>query len=94
MAVCETRGFLALIMMWLVSKKKMTGAEIALELEKRKGSRPSPGTIYPVLKYLNENNLIKEIKGKGKLKRYEITKKGREEIKIATRKFVSIFNRR
>mgnify|MGYP001610521054 CR=1 FL=1 len=85
------RGFLSFIVLRMISKKNISGEEISEEIEKRKGSKPRPGTIYPVLKYLNENNLIKEIKSKGKLKRYEITKKGRGEIKIATRKFVSIF---
>ena len=33
----------------------MTGTEIALELKKRKGKKPSPGTIYPVLKYMKES---------------------------------------
>ncbi|MEE9459013.1 MAG: PadR family transcriptional regulator, partial [Candidatus Bathyarchaeia archaeon] len=54
MTRCEMKGFLSFIIMWLVNKKHMSGAEIALELEKRKGSKPSPGTIYPVLKDLKD----------------------------------------
>ena len=55
---CRTKGFLSFLILWLISKKSMTGAEIALELEKRKGKKPSPGTIYPVLKHMKEKNLL------------------------------------
>ena len=36
----------------------MTGAETTLELEKRRGRKPSLGTIYPVLKHLKETNIL------------------------------------
>ena len=49
------KGFLSFLILWIISKRKMTGAEITQELERRRGHRPSPGTIYPVLKYLTEN---------------------------------------
>ena len=85
------RGFLTFLVLRLISKKNISGEEISKEIEKRKGSKPSPGTIYPVLKYLKENGLIHEIQDTGKLKRYTITKKGERELKIATKKFISIF---
>jgi len=85
------RGFLSFLVLRLIKKKPMSGEELRQELEKRKGSRPSPGTIYPVLKSLSENGLIKEIKDEGKEKKYELTKNGQQEMKIATRKFIAIF---
>ena len=36
MAACEMKGFLSFLVLWLVSREKMSGAEIALELKKRK----------------------------------------------------------
>ena len=36
----------------------MTGAETTLELEKRRGRKPSLGTIYPVLRHLKETNIL------------------------------------
>ena len=33
-----------------------------MSLKKRKGDRPSPGTIYPALKQLREDDLITERK--------------------------------
>ncbi len=69
----------------------MSGEELRQELEKRKGNRPSPGTIYPVLKALKENGFIEEISSKGKIKKYMLTKKGKKELEVATRKFCEIF---
>jgi len=88
---CDMRGFLSFIVLRLISKKDLSGEEISKEIKKRKGCKPSPGTIYPVLKLLKKNYFIKEIHKEGKIKKYRITKKGEKEVKLATRKFVSIF---
>ena len=69
----------------------MSGEEISQEIKKRKGSKPSPGTIYPVLKSLSKSGFIEEIKGNNKMKKYRITKKGKKELKLATKKFCQIF---
>jgi len=47
---CDMRGMLSFLILFLLSKKPMNGQDIASELEKRKGEKPSPGTIYPALK--------------------------------------------
>ena len=85
------KGFLSFIVLKLISKKNMSGDEIRSELKKRRGSRPSPGTIYPVLKSLNQNRFIEEVKNRGKIKKYRLTRKGRNEINAATKKFCIIF---
>ena len=54
----------------------MTGAEITQELERRKGHRPSPGTIYPVLKDLTKKNFLKVDDDK----KYSLSKKGKQEL--------------
>ena len=59
---CDMRGMLSFLILFLLSKKEMNGQELAEELEKRKGEKPSPGTIYPALKNLREAGLIKENK--------------------------------
>lgn len=81
------RGFLSYLILWDLSKRKMTGAEIANEIEKRKGTRPSPGTIYPALKDLKEKRFIKADKDKS----YSLTKKGEKEIKSACDSFMKMF---
>ena len=47
---CDMRGLLGFLILFLLSKKSMHGQEIADEIAKRKGEKPSPGTIYPALK--------------------------------------------
>ena len=88
---CEMKGFLTFIVLKLISKKNMSGEEIRKEMLKRKGSKPSPGTIYPVLKSLSKSKWIEEIKHQGKEKKYKITRKGKKELDIATKKFILIF---
>ncbi|MBN2603340.1 MAG: PadR family transcriptional regulator [Candidatus Thermoplasmatota archaeon] len=81
------KGFLSFLILWLVGNKNMTGAEITQELEKRRGHRPSPGTIYPVLKYLTEKELLKVDKDK----KYSLTKKGEEELMLSLNTFFDTF---
>lgn len=85
------RGFLSFIVLKLIGKKNMSGEDIRNELKNRKGTKPSPGTIYPVLKALSKSGFIKEAKNGGKTKKYGLTKKGRKELGIATKKFCEIF---
>ena len=88
---CDMRGYLSFIVLRLLNKKEMSGEEIRKELEKRKGCKPSPGTIYPVLKDLNKKGLIIEIDDSGKNKKYKLTDKGKKEMDIATKKFIALF---
>ena len=92
---CDMRGFLTFTALRLIGKKPMSGEDLRQELEKRRGSRPSPGTIYPVLKELHESGWIEEVKrrkdGSGKEKKYRITANGRKELNAATKRFVAIF---
>lgn len=87
MAHCRSKGFLSFLILWLVSRKSMTGAEIALELEKRKGKKPSPGTIYPVLKNMKEKTLL-SIDEK---KRYTLTGEGQKNLEAHLDAFIRTF---
>ncbi len=88
---CDMRGFLTFTVLRLTSKRELSGDNIRCELEKRKGSKPSPGTIYPVLKSMSKNSWIREVSDGGKEKKYRITQRGRKELEAATRKFVAMF---
>ncbi len=90
MYCCDMRGMLSFLVLFLLSKKPMHGQEIADELEKRKGDRPSPGTIYPALKTLKEEGLIKE-DGEGKTITYQLTAKGKQALKVAQERFCRTF---
>jgi len=81
------KGFLSFLILWLINKKKMTGSEITGELEQRKGSRPSPGTIYPVLKDLKERGLLSINENK----RYSLTNQGKKELELHLKSFFNTF---
>ena len=87
---CDMRGMLSFLILFLLSKKSMHGQALAQELEKRKGDKPSPGTIYPALKVLKDAELIKEEKI-GKTIKYSLTKKGRIVLTVAKKRFCKIF---
>jgi DNA-binding PadR family transcriptional regulator len=87
MAECGSKGFLSFLIVWLVRKTPMTGAEITEELERRRGKRPSPGTIYPVLKNLNKN----EILAVDQNKRYSLTEKGQKTLEASIDEFINTF---
>ncbi|MBM3229817.1 PadR family transcriptional regulator [Candidatus Parvarchaeota archaeon] len=90
------RGMLSFLILFLLSKKPMHGQQIAKELEKRKGSKPSPGTIYPALRGLSDEGLVREAK-EGKNIVYSLTPLGRRGLKAAKehfcRTFVDVFSK-
>ncbi len=53
------------------------GYDIMLEIEAKRGLRPSPGSIYPALQMLEDGDFIRGTERDGK-RTYEITDKGRE----------------
>lgn len=81
------KGYLSYLILWILSREGMTGAEIARELEKRRGTKPSPGTIYPALKELKEKGLVSIDKDKS----YSLTKKGEKELRAACTCFCKAF---
>ena len=94
---CDMRGLLSFQVLWLLSKRPMHGDEIAEEIGKRRGDKPKAGTIYPALKELKENGLIKGSK-KGKMITYSLTSEGKGELKSGVmylcRSFGDIFQER
>ena len=74
---CEIRCPLGFLVLWIISKKPVNGVEIAEELKKRRGSKPSPGTIYPVLKEHKARKFVKL----GKDGKYSLTQEGKKELK-------------
>jgi DNA-binding PadR family transcriptional regulator len=87
---CDMRGMLSFLILFLLSKKQMNGQELASEIEKRKGEKPSPGTIYPALKSLREIGFISE-KKEGKAISYTLTEKGKKALKISKEMFCRTF---
>jgi len=86
----DVKGLLSFHILSLLKKKKLCGDELADIIGKKKYGKLTPGTIYPALKYLRENKLIK-YKQVGRKKNYTLTKKGSNEYKITKRIFKKMF---
>lgn len=87
MECCEMKGYLTYLILWILGKNSRNGAEIGRELEKRRGTKPSPGTIYPALKELKNKGLIEVDENKY----YSLTPEGKEELKSSCKVFCKIF---
>jgi DNA-binding PadR family transcriptional regulator len=87
---CDMRGLLSFYILWLLSKRPMNGQELSNELGKRRGTKPTPGTIYPALKELRTKGFL-EVERKGKTTIYTLSKNGREGLAKACRYFCSTF---
>jgi len=90
---CDMKGFLSFVVLRLINNHPMCGQSIRDEIAARKGSMPSPGTIYPVLRQLSDAGWIREVACENsKEKRYEITASGKKEAALATKRFVTYFS--
>lgn len=75
------KGFLRYQVLELLNEKPHSGSEIMNEVEKRTHGvwRPSPGSVYPLLAWLQDNGYIKEVPSEESgVKRYMLTDKGRQ----------------
>jgi len=73
------KGFLRYYVLRLLKEKPMSGSEIMEEIAKETDRRwkPSPGSIYPLLSWLKDNDYTKELpKEEEGIKRYMLTKQG------------------
>jgi len=87
---CDMRGLFGFLILFLLSKKSMHGQEIAEEIVKRKGEKPSLGTIYPALKSLRDSGFLEGQK-EGKTIIYNLTRKGKKALELAKGKFSRTF---
>lgn len=74
------KGFVRYQVLESLGEKPMSGSEIIDEIESRTNGRwkPSPGSIYPLLAWLQDNGHVKELPAEQSgMKRYELTESGR-----------------
>ncbi len=88
---CDMRGMLSFQILWELSKRPMNGQELAEQIGLRRGSKPTPGTIYPALKELTQKNLINGERD-GRQVIYTLTEEGRSGLDVATRYFYRVFH--
>jgi len=74
------KGFIRYHVLEALNEKPMSGSEIMEQIQKQTDSfwKPSPGSIYPLLAWLQDNSYIKELPSENGLKRYELTQSGKE----------------
>lgn len=74
------KGFIRYQVLQSLGEKPMSGSEIINEIENRTSGhwKPSPGSIYPLLAWLQDNGYVKELPtDQNGLKRYELTANGK-----------------
>jgi len=81
------KGFLRYHVLEALNQKPMSGSELMEEIHKHTGGnwKPSPGSIYPLLAYLQDNEYVKELPTENGFKRYELTQSGKELLEEQTK---------
>ncbi len=75
------KGFIRYQVLESLNKQAMSGSEIINEIESRTNGRwkPSPGSVYPLLSWLQDNGHIRELpSNQSGMKRYELTDSGKD----------------
>jgi DNA-binding PadR family transcriptional regulator len=81
------KGFLRYHVLEALSEKPMSGSELMDQIQKNMGGtwKPSPGSIYPLLAFLQDNQYIRELPHENGLKRYELTQSGKTLLEEQTK---------
>ena len=81
------KGFLRYHVLEALNEKPMSGSELMDQIGKKTGGawKPSPGSIYPLLAWLQDNAYIKEVPTENGLKRYELTQSGKDLLEEQTK---------
>jgi DNA-binding PadR family transcriptional regulator len=81
------KGFIRYHVLEALNEKPMSGSELMEQIEKHTGGawKPSPGSIYPLLSYLQDNGYVKELPVENGLKRYELTPSGKTLLEDQTK---------
>lgn len=87
---CDMRFMLSFYILWLLNQRPMYGDEIAEAIGKKTGAKPTPGTIYPTLRRLEERGAIQSRK-EGRRVVYTLTETGRKGILDATQYFYNTY---
>ena len=81
------KGFIRYHVLEALNEKPMSGSELMEQIEKHTGGtwKPSPGSIYPLLSWLQDNGYIKELPTENGMKRYELTQSGKNLLEEQTK---------
>ncbi len=81
------KGFLRYHVLEALNQKPMSGSELMDEIQKHTGGnwKPSPGSVYPLLAWLQDNQYINELPHENGMKRYELTQSGKDLLEEQTK---------
>lgn len=85
MASSMLRGFLKVVVLKALAEGPKSGYALMKYIEERVGSKPSPGSMYPLLETLTKEHFI-EGKGVGRTKEYKLTIDGKHTIESMVEK--------
>lgn len=78
------RGFSRAVIIWMVSRKPMSGYRITKEMRRLTGRSSTSGVVYPLLYELEEKEFLTSEwvqRGRRRIKYYSITEKGEKLLK-------------
>jgi DNA-binding PadR family transcriptional regulator len=80
------RGDIRAAILVLLAEQPMHGYQIIQELAERTGGvwQPSPGSVYPTLQQLQDEELVRETASESGKRIYELTDTGREQAEATT----------
>ena len=73
------RGFLKIVVLKALAEGPKSGYSLMKHIEEKVGSKPSPGSMYPLLDSLKTEGLV-EAKGVGRATEYKLTVDGRHRL--------------
>ena len=85
MASSMLRGFLKIVVLKALAKDSKSGYSLMKFVEERIGSKPSPGSMYPLLDNLKKEGLV-NVKGVGRSKEYSLTVDGKHKLEAVEEK--------
>lgn len=86
------KGYLKYFVLKFLDKEDMTGYSLMKRLKEVAGKKPSPGSMYPLLKDLEKEGYV-TVRKEGRTKVYSITKKGKEFFKKFKKEKDSLFKK-
>jgi DNA-binding PadR family transcriptional regulator len=86
------RGDIRAAILSLLAEEPMHGYQIIQELAERTGGiwRPSPGSVYPTLQQLEDEELVRETSSDSGKRVYELTDAGREQAATSTAPWAAV----
>lgn len=79
------RGFLRIVVLKALGEGAKSGYSLMKYVEEKVGSKPSPGSMYPLLDNLSKEGLI-EVKGVGRTNEYRLTVEGKRRLSVIEEK--------